>query len=154
MTLSALTPGRRTRTRWTYLTIAVAGALAILWGAILLGPHHTGAPDPVRIVVISLASGLSIAWTFVFATLAYRQLDEYQRAASKFAWYWGGVAGLAASLPVYVFVQLGGLHWLDPAHFHLGLQLALAFQLGYGLAVVSMLLGFLVALGVWRITRR
>ena len=120
----------------------------------MAAPHHHGAPPPAWIVGFTLATALAIAWAVVFATLAFRRLDEIQRAASKFAWYWGGSIGLAASLPFYVFIYLGGLHWLDPVHFHLGAELAFAFRLGYGLAAGSLGLGMLVALGVWRITRQ
>jgi hypothetical protein len=136
------------------MVAGMLGAIAIIYGAKFVAPQAHGAPQPTWIVTFTLASALAAAWAMVFATLAFRRLDEFQRAASKFAWYWGGTLGLVVSLPAYVFVYLGGLHWLDPAHFHLGAELAFAFRLGYGIAVVSLLLGFLVALGVWRITRQ
>ena len=147
-------PGRRARLRWIYAGTGFVGAVAILYGAVFLAPHHPGAPDPQRITIMSLAGAVSVVWAMVFATLAFRQLDEYQRTASKFAWYWGGLVGLVVSVPIYIFILLGGLHWLDPARFHLGADLAMAFRLGYAVAIFPMLLGFLVALGVWRITRR
>jgi len=147
-------PSQRSLERWGYMGAAVLGAAAIIYVPLFVAPHRRGAPDPTWIVAFTVATALAMAWTLGFATLAFRRLDEFQRAASKFAWYWGGALGLAVSLPVYSFILLGGLHWLDPTHFHLGAELAFAFRLGYGLAVVSMLLGFLVALGVWRITRQ
>jgi hypothetical protein len=136
------------------MAAGILGAVAIIGAAKLIAPHPHGAPTPASIVTFTIASTLAGAWATVLATMAFRRLDEFQRAASKFAWYWGGTIGILVSLPVYVFVYLGGLHWLDPAHFHLGAELAFAFRLGYGLAVVSLLLGFLVGLGVWRITRQ
>jgi hypothetical protein len=126
--------------------------------AIVLAPlliaHRRGGSDPTWIVTVSLAVALAMAWAVAFAALAFNRLDEYQRAASKFAWYWGGSIGLAVSAPVYAFIGLGGLHWLDPARFHLGPELGFAFRLGYGLAAGSIALGFLVALAFWRVTRR
>jgi len=133
---------------------AVLGAAVIVSVPVLVAPHRPRPPDPTWIVVVTVAATLAMAWAMGFVTLAFRRLDEFQRAAGKFAWYWGGSLGLAVSLPIYVFILLGGLHWLDPVHFHLGAELAVAFRLGYGLAVVSIGLGYLVALGVWRITRQ
>jgi hypothetical protein len=147
-------PDRRTLSRWGLVAAGFLGAAAIIEAPLLVAPHQHGAPAPAWTVAFTLAAAFAIAWAMVFATLAFRRLDEFQRAASKFAWYWGGTIGIAVSLPIYVFVYLGGLHWLDPAHFHLGAELAFAFRLGYGLAILSLLLGFLVGLGVWRITRQ
>jgi hypothetical protein len=147
-------PGRRALSRWGLTAFGVIGASAIIGVAKFAAPHHHGAPAPAWIVTFTIAAALAIAWAIVCATLVFRRLDEFQRAASQFAWYWGGSIGIGLSLPIYVFVYLGGLHWLDPAHFRLGADLAFAFRLGYGLAAVSLLLGFLVALGVWRIIRQ
>jgi hypothetical protein len=147
-------PDRRSLARWGYMGAGVVGAAVIVYLPLLAWPHRRGPPDPTWIVVVTVAAALAMAWVAGFAVLAFHRLDEFQRAASKFAWYWGGSLGLAVSAPIYLFILLGGLHWLDPAHFHLGAELAVAFRLGYGLAVVSIMLGFIVALGVWRITRR
>jgi hypothetical protein len=136
------------------MAAAVIGAWAIILAPRFFAPHLRGPPSPTWIMILSAATALAIAWALVFATLAFRRMDEFQQTASKFAWYWGGSIGLAASLPLFVFVYLGGLHWLDPARFHLGPDLALAFRLGYGLAVVSVGLGALIALAVWRIAKR
>jgi len=130
------------------------GGWTIVLAPHLVAPHQRGGPAPAWIVTFTLAAALAMVWAVVFSALAFRKLDEFQRAASKFAWYWGGSIGFAVSLPVFIFIYLGGLHWLDPAHFHLGADLAFAFRLGYGLAAVSVLLGFAVALGVWRLSKR
>jgi hypothetical protein len=132
----------------------VVGAVAILEASQLVAPYHRGVFDPTRVVVLTIAAALAVVWSVPFTTLAFRRMDEFQRAASKFAWYWGGSLGLLASLPIFAFIYLGGLHWLDPTRFHLGAGLGFAFWLGYVLAAGSTGLGFLVALGVWRITRR
>ena len=145
---------RRTLMRWVYGALGIVGAAAIAVAPRLFAPGRHVAPDPVWIVTVTIAATLAMAWAIAFAVLAFRRLDEFQQTASKFAWYWGGSIGIAISLPIYVFVLLGGLHWLDPARFHLGADLAVAFRLGYGLAVASIGIGFLAALAFWRLTRR
>jgi hypothetical protein len=145
---------RRALMRWVYAALGIAGATAIVVAPRLLAPQRHAAADPVWIVTVTIAAALAMAWAIAFAALAFRRLDEFQQAASKFAWYWGGSIGIGVSLPIYVFVLLGGLHWLDPARFHLGADLALAFRLGYGLAMASIGLGFLAGLAFWRLTRR
>ncbi len=145
---------QRSLSRWGYAAAGLVGGWAIVFAPLVVARHQHGAPPPEWIVIITVAAALAMIWACLFATLAFRQLDEYQRAASKFAWYWGGSIGLAASLPVFMFIYMGGLHWLDPARFHLGAELAFAFRLGYGLAAVSVALGFFVALAVWRIAKR
>jgi putative transcriptional regulator len=113
-------PDQRALSRYGYMAAAVFGAWAIILAPRFFAPHLRGPPSPTWIVILSAATALAIAWALVFATLAFRRMDEFQQTASKFAWYWGGSIGLAASLPLFVFVYLGGLHWLDPARFHLG----------------------------------
>ncbi|HWE98869.1 MAG TPA: hypothetical protein VG248_03645 [Caulobacteraceae bacterium] len=146
---------RRPLMRWVYVVVAVVGATAIVAAPHFFAPRrHASPPEPAWIVTLTIATALAIAWATAFSVLAFRRLDEFQQAASKFAWYWGSTIGMGVSLPIYVFVLLGGLHWLDPARFHLGADLAVAFRLGYGLAVASAGIGFLAALTFWRLTRR
>jgi hypothetical protein len=146
--------GRRALMRWVYVALGIVGATAIIVAPRLFAPGRHAPPDPAWIVTVTIAATVGIAWAMAFAVLAFRRLDEFQQAASKFAWYWGGSIGIGVSLPIYVFVLLGGLHWLDPSRFHLGADLALAFRLGYGLAMSSVGIGFFAALAFWRLTRR
>jgi hypothetical protein len=147
-------PSTRSMSRWGYVAAGLLGGWAIALTPIVAAPHKTGALTPGWIVGCTVAAAVAIVWACVFATLAFRKLDEVERAASKFAWYWGGSIGFGASLPVFIFIYMGGLQWLDPAHFHHVPGLAVAFRLGYGLAVVSLMLGFFVGLAVWRIAKR
>ena len=145
---------RRTVTIWTYAVIAWAGALGLMvWPALVDRRFREPATGP-WIVVITACATLAVVWTIVFVRLIWRRSDEYMREGSKFAWYWGGTLGLLASLPLYVFILSGGLHWLDPARFHLGKELAFAFRFGFGLAVAGQAAGFLIALAYWRWAKR
>lgn len=150
-----MSDGRRFRLA-TYILVGIAPATAIaLLPRILLGvPHHGEATAPLRIVVATLSAAGAAAWITGFTVLAFRRMDEYLQAGAKFAWYWGGAFGLAASLPLYVFIGLGGLHWLFPANFHLGADLFRAFVIGYALPITLQVAGVLIAGGVWRLSNR
>jgi hypothetical protein len=93
----------------------------------------------------------------VFATLAFRTQDEFTQEASKFAWYWGGAIGAAASAPAYTFIAFGGLRLLGFTSTlppRAGLAALHAFQLGYLLLAVSLMLGFAGARFWWSLSRR
>ncbi|MGH6955685.1 MAG: hypothetical protein ACREEW_03350 [Caulobacteraceae bacterium] len=143
---------RRQLVIWGYAFAAWIGAFAIMLGPRLwLAPHHAQVFDFGGWIL--LRSGLvaaGVIWTLVFVRLAWRRSDEYMREASKFAWHWGGAFGLVAALPVYSFIEQGGLHWLWPLRFHMGADLALAFRMGFGVAVFAQAVGFLIAWAVWR----
>jgi len=145
---------RRQLITWAYVLAGVLGAWIIAAAPLIALGRPGPVPTPTHIVVATLAAMAAIIWAVVFATLVFRRLDEFQQAASKFAWYWGGSIGLAASLPVYAFIAAGGLHWLDPANFHLGGNLLRAFVIGYGLPVIFQLAGFLAARGWWQVAKR
>jgi hypothetical protein len=102
----------------------------------------------VRLLGSTVSIALGVAWVFVFAARTFSRTDEYLRDVDKTAWFWGGVGGLAASAPVFAFVGMGGLHWLDPAR-PFGPELGRAFILGYALLLFSQFAGYL-AVAAWR----
>ena len=134
----------------TYLFAGILPAAAIMALPVLIfGVAHKGAPvPPARIVVTTLSATGAMVWILGFAVIAFRRMDEFFQAGSKFAWYWGGSLGLAATAPIYAFIGLGGLHWLFPSTFHLGADLFRAFVIGYSLPVLGMTAGY------WRIAKR
>jgi hypothetical protein len=144
---------RRTQLVWGYLLAGVAGAVALeLFPALLFGRLHAPVP-PLRIAVSTLAVAAAMAWMVVFATLSFRHLDEFAKEGSKFAWYWGGTLGLAASAPVFLFVELGGLHAIWPAS-PLGREVGRAFMTGYGLPLIAQTVGYGAVWVGWRMTKR
>ena len=98
-------------------------------------------------------AAIAMAWNVVFAWLAFRAQDEFVQTASKFAWYWGGLMGLAVTLPIFAFIAWGGLHWLAPS-IPVGTGLMRAMLLGYMLPVGGQLIGFLVVRAWWSATKR
>ena len=85
----------------------------------------------------------SVTWAVLFAVLAHRRLDEYQRETAKSAVYWGTTLGIAVAAPLYAFVEIGGLHRLMPS-LPVGRPLAIAFASGFGLPLVSVTLGIMI----------
>lgn len=148
---------RHDRRAWAYALIAVGGAFAImLLPVLILGPGHpqrTVVIDPARIVLTTASTVLAVAWGSWFTWLSFRRFDEFLREGSKFAWYWGGLLGIAVSAPLYVFIGLGGLHWLDPTR-PVGLELLRAFILGYCILLFPQALCFLGVYVWWKRTKR
>jgi hypothetical protein len=138
--------------RWGYVGVGAFGALAI----VLVPMSFVGIPvygNPLRLVVMSLAATLAMAWNVAFQARAFRTLDEFAQNASKFAWYWGGSIGLAASLPIFAFVAWGGLHWLAPS-IPAGTNILRALMVGYLLPVFAQLAGYLIAWVYWQVSKR
>jgi len=145
---------RRTFTAWKYILAAWGGAAAILFGVRKLTGFSSADVGTDRVMIVTLATLVAIAWTYWMAALAFRRLDEFQQEAGKFAWYWGGSLGIAVSAVGYMFIGQGGLHWLDPAHFGLGKELFRAFQIGYLLGIGCPMAGFIAMRLWWQATKR
>jgi hypothetical protein len=145
---------RRNLSGWKFVAIGWLGA----WAVALIPRWVFGVTSAdvgtARVMIPTLATAVAVSWTLWMATLGFRRLDEFQQEAGKFAWYWGGAIGLAVSLVGYVFIGLGGLHWLDPAHSPLGMDLFRAFRTGYFLGIGCALVGFIVARLWWQAAKR
>lgn len=140
---------------WRYMGLGWGGAAALLYAPrLVFGPLTPAEIGTSRVLIPTLATAVAIAWAFWMAALAFRRLDEFQKEGSKFAWYWGGTLGLAVSVAGYSFIGLGGLHWLDPAHFGVGRELFRAFQIGYALGIGCPFLGFLLTALWWQAAKR
>src|ERR1700683_4173289 len=98
------------------LAAGILGSLG-LCAVLLLAMRHTDlkTPDPVRIVGSTLVVALAMLWACWFAVRAHFAEDEYQRQQETFDSFWGGWLGIGASAPVFVFIAMGGLRWLDLA---------------------------------------
>jgi hypothetical protein len=142
-----------------YLVIGVVAAVLVWVPAALLLAHPGafGLDTATRLLLRTLAATIAMAVAIGFATVSFRYADEFTQQASKFAWYWGGAGGLAASAPIYVFIATGGLGLMGlarpapPAVGHAGY---VGFVTGYGLALVSLMAGWIVARIWWTVTKR
>ncbi len=131
---------RRALMTSAYLGIALIGGLTIS-ATPLLVPALSGVWAALG---FTAATGAAVAWGLAFAMRAHRSLDEYQRERARRATYWGTVGGIVASAPVYAFVAMGGLHRISSS-IPTGKPLAVAFASGYGLALVSVIVGITIS---------
>lgn len=116
-------------------------------------------------LALSLGGGAGLAlayaagaWLAVFSLLAWRRQDEFERAAQKFSWVFGGLFGLLASLAFLpVATQPGVLgplmDWVANA---VGAHDAAtpAFLVGAIYIALGQLVGFLVCWVGWHIAKR
>ncbi len=141
---------------WGFTLVAILGSLAIIeMPDLVLGkPQPGGSSQHLQIVVVTIAAVIAALWAFVFAKRSLRSADEFFRDAEKVSWYRGGLTGLFASLPVFAFVSLGGLHWIAPSTFGASRELSLAVSIGYVLPTSMQFAGFLAARTWWQISKR
>jgi hypothetical protein len=126
------------------------------WGLIALAALTRGGLG----LMLGYAAG---AWLAAFSLMAWKTQDEFERAAQKFSWMFGGLFGLMGSLALLPFVTQPGLltpllDWIastlvgpdasppDPA--------APAFMLGAVWIALGQLVGFLVCWVGWHVAKR
>ena len=145
---------RRTLSVWKYILAAWVVALGVMLAPRLLFGVTPADVGTSKVLITTAAAAIAAGWGVWMAALAFSRLDEFQQEAGKFAWYWGGSMGIALSSVGYVFIGLGGLHWLDPTRFHMGKELFNAFQIGYLLGIGTPVLGFMIARLWWQAAKR
>ncbi len=146
---------RRVRDRWTYAVLAIVGAgLVMKVAKLLMGDSVQAVIGTWRVLIPTGAALIALAWAFWMAVEALKRVDEFQIAAGKFAWYWGGSIGIGVSAVSFTFVRFGGLQWLAPDRFHLTPDFLDPLRLGYLLGTGFPFAGFLVARLVWSLTKR
>ena len=115
----------------------------------------------LAIVLRSVELPIALRWGIVavligaggWLTLAYwRAIDEAAKEAQKWAWMWGGSAGMAVSLMLLIGAGRGlfGLDAMIPA----GEPPAELLFLGASVVVFGQIVGWLVAWALWWWRRR
>jgi len=136
------------------VVIGFAGFVLIATLLVLMqrvaGPGHSG---PARIAMGTAGMAVLVLWWVYFAVRIGRSQDEYQRWAETRAWYWGGLMGLMASAPVFMFIGMGGLHLLNPLT-DTGPVASRAFATGYMLPLMMQVGGASLYALWWRLARR
>jgi hypothetical protein len=106
---------------------------------------------------------VSAVWLALFSLLAWRRQDEFERAAQKFSWVFGGLFGLLASLALLPALLQPGmldglLGWISGAlrapDGSPPTPAAPAFLLGAIWIALGQLVGFLVCWVGWHIAKR
>lgn len=133
-----------------YQLTGAFGAIALMLVAVFGFAGRPGSVigHPGPIVVLTIAFTVAVAWNIGFQFLAYLRSDEYIRERHKFSWLWGGLTGLVVSMPICIFIALGGLHWLDPS-IPIDRGELLYFTRGYVLAVLAQAIGAGIAMALW-----
>jgi hypothetical protein len=137
--------------RGLMLAAVVGGGAVILAARLALGRLQPADGGTVHVLLPTAAPAVAIAWAYAFAVLAFRRLDEFQQEGAKFAWYWGGSAGLALSSVAYAFIGNGGLAWLNG---HLGGAPLDGLKVGYLLGVGGPAIGSIIARLCWQAAKR
>lgn len=126
------------------------------WALIAIAASLRGVPG----LVLAYGAG---AWLAAFSLLAWKSQDEFERAAQKFSWVFGGLFGLMGSLALLPLITQPGLltpllEWIkamltppdgappDPA--------APAFILGAVYIALGQLVGFVVCWVGWHVTKQ
>lgn len=154
-------PDQRELRTWGYWAAVIAGALVLVYGGLFLayGPVGRELGLGFRVGAMTISTALAGVWALVFATLIYRNMDEFGQQASRVAWYWGCGFGLVAALPIYVFVMTGGLNLVENIPVsHLAPAEAQAragiFRLGFLIPVLTQFAGFLAVRTWWTLSKR
>ncbi|MFT4251663.1 MAG: hypothetical protein QM608_04180 [Caulobacter sp.] len=132
-------------------TIAVAILGGIVGGVLMVlgrkSPLAAGLSElavaGVMVVVMVMTLWLTARW--------WRAADEMVREAHKWAWYWGGSAGIAAGGVLFANVAL------FPASFNASLADATPSQIfigGVGLCFLLQIAGYVLAWSGWWFARR
>ncbi len=124
-----------------------ATAIGLMLVAAILPRRDPSQFEPSHVLSVTAWAAATIGLWIAFMMRIYQSMDEYNRHAEQVSWLWGGVIGLAASLPVFAFVALGGLHWIWPAS-PTGHDVARAFGLGYMIPTAMQAIGASVV-GIW-----
>ncbi|MBA2589922.1 MAG: hypothetical protein H0U98_15010 [Alphaproteobacteria bacterium] len=110
------------------VALGLAGMAMVAW---LTGNHaDPGSLGLFRVVLALVVVGIGLR--------GYSYMDEVQRQAAQKRWFWGSLIGIAAMLPLVVFLQTHK-PWLDTAVqfiFHQPAKPALYFNLRIGIPVM------------------
>lgn len=147
--------------RWLNLAVGIIGYVGLVLVSVWLiwGPGKASLDQGGRIMLTVLAYVIGIVWALFFAVRAFQAGDEFVQQRSRVAWYWGGLFGLAASAPVFIFIRLGGLTLIqNTPYLHLtpaeGQTRVIIFTTGYMLAIVPQFIGFAIASAWWKWSKR
>lgn len=102
---------------------------------------------------------VSAIWLAVFSLGAWRRQDEFERAAQKFSWVFGGLFGLLASLALLPLVLQPAmldplLALIDRALGGMANPAAPAIVLGAIWIVLGQLVGFLLCWVGWHVAKQ
>ena len=135
---------RRRLPTWQFYALLFAGVVVLaIVGSLSHGFHNDSDASgyaPWFVALMLLVSG-------AMTLLIWRRLDEAAREAHKWAWYWGGSAGLIAVLAMLLL----GDRIFDTAAI---IGLTNSFESGIIAVLILQVVGYLIAWAYWWLRRR
>ncbi|MFN3513071.1 MAG: hypothetical protein ACK41C_08505 [Phenylobacterium sp.] len=130
----------------------VLALLLLLAGGLIgfLGRASGLNQGPIGAAVLTAAMILVVG---PIAIVYWRRLDEAQREAHKFAWYWGGSAGIVVVLLGFIALSSPGAQGF-PADFLGAEEPRDLFAFGMVATLMAQVIGYFVAWIGWWIARR
>jgi hypothetical protein len=135
---------RRALNTWQFYGLLILSLVALIFVGQFFGAIDYGGDTPAfapwLVAVVLIVSG-------VITLLMWRRLDEAAREAHKWAWYWGGSAGLVAVLALFLLGDRG---------FDIVASLGLTNSFESGIKAVLLLevVSYLLAWAYWWLRRR
>ena len=131
---------------WAYAPLLIAGGAAVP----ILGKSLGLMREPLGMGVVMVGMLAFVTWGTVHY---WRRLDEAAREAHKFAWYWGGTAGLMVAFVAFLVLTANGGDLISTG-LH-GRTTPKAFvELGVIGVLVPQMVGYVVAWAGWWISKR
>lgn len=104
-------------------------------------------------VVVHAITFVIMGLTFAFSLVWWSAIDEAQREAHKWAWYWGGSCGLLVAVPAFVFSHIYGDAFVQPLLQAVGYENR-AFEGGLVVGLFPPVIGYVIAWGIWWLRHR
>lgn len=131
---------------WLLPIVLFAAGVAVVMGGKALGV----ARDPIGAGVLS---AVAFASATPFVLLWWRRLDEAAKEAHKFAWYWGGSAGIIAVAIAFNVLMAPGSH-IVTADFLGADQPKDLLAMGMTAVLAAQVIGYTIAWIGWWAARR
>jgi hypothetical protein len=137
--------GRRYVAFTRSVAVAVVGAIAIWFAAVVVSRATLGPDAQAAAPWLALAKAASLAWVGAVGWLvSWRRLDERERETRKLSWFVGSTTAILLTAPLMVFWLVSGGSSLEHVLGRRGTPGAL-FAVGWGALVLAQLLGALIA---------
>ncbi|HEY3948560.1 hypothetical protein [Phenylobacterium sp.] len=139
---------RRSIQTYAFGAVGVIGAIAIMFAPRMVFSHPAAA-DGAYVAATLACVAVAFAWALWFSVAAFRRAEEFAQERTKFAWYWGSMAGVVVAVLIYGLIASGAAPGLLE-----GVTPIRAFGFGMASLLVAQLAGRLVLSAWWRATKR
>ncbi|HEX2815257.1 MAG TPA: hypothetical protein VHN39_02615 [Phenylobacterium sp.] len=139
---------RRSIQTYAFAAAGLIGAIPIMFLPRMMFSNPAAADGAYWAATVACVAA-AMAWALWFAIAAFRRAEEFAKERSKFAWYWGGLPGVAVAALLYTLIAGGGVPGLLDHVAPLR-----AFGLGMASLLVVQFFGAIVMSVWWQVTKR